>query len=145
MRRQLSKNQDHIDPVLRVPDLRKPFTVQIDASEKAIAAVLLQRHDSELLPCAYISRRLLDRETKYAIIEKECLAVVYALHTFAKFLVMKPFYILMDHQALTFLKFNKSRNARLSRWALSIQQYTFTIQHIRGADNIIADTLSRAY
>ena len=133
------------EPVLRVPDLNKPFMVQSDASEKAIGAVLLQDHNGFFLPCYYTSRRLLDRECNYAIIEKECLAIVFALHTFAKYLLMKPFYIQTDHAPLTFLKENKSKNARLSRWALSIQQYSFSVQHIRGTDNVISDALSRAY
>ncbi|GFS27419.1 Pol polyprotein [Elysia marginata] len=38
-------------PVLRVPNLDKPFVVQTDASNKAIAGVLLQEHHGTLLPC----------------------------------------------------------------------------------------------
>ena len=130
---------------MRVPDLSKPFIVQSDASNKGIGAVLAQNYDGVLLPCCYASRRLLDREENYAIMEKECLAIVFALHTFTKYLVWKPFYIHTDHAPLTFLKENKTTNSRLMRWALSIQAYTYTISYIRPQVNVVSDALSRNF
>ena len=131
------------EPILRVPDLSKPFIVQSDASNTAIGAVLMQDHQGTLLPCYYASRRLLDRETKYAIIEKEALAIVFALHTFSKYLFIKPFFIQSDHKPLTFLKQGQTKNARLSRWALSLQQFVFSLSYLEGKKNIISDALSR--
>ena len=133
------------EPILQVPDMSKPFVVQSDASNKALGAVLLQEHEGFLLPCFYASRRLLVREINYAIIEKETLGIVFALNKFSKYLLMRPFYIQTDHKPLSFLNKNKSRSARLTRWALSIQQYSFTVQHIRGVNNVVSDALSRIY
>ena len=133
------------EPVLQVPDLSKPFVVQCDASNKGIGAVLSQNHDGILLPCSFASRRLLPREENYAIIEKECLAIVFALNNFAKYLLIKPFFIQTDHAPLSFLKQKKTKNSRLMRWSLSIQQYSFTVQHIRGFQNVVSDALSRAF
>ena len=73
------------------------------------------------------------------------MAIVFALNTFSKYLLMRPFHLFSDHKPLTFLKQNKSKNARLTRWALFAQQYTFTFTHIRGSQNIISDALSRTY
>ncbi|GFO42097.1 Pol polyprotein [Plakobranchus ocellatus] len=39
------------EPILKVPDLSKPFVVQTDASNKAIAGTLLQQHEGTLHPC----------------------------------------------------------------------------------------------
>ena len=133
------------EPVLCEPDLSKPFIVQSDASAKGIGAVLMQDHNGILMPCQYASRRLLDREEKYAIIELECLAIVFALHTFAKYLLMKPFYLQSDNKPLSFLKQNKSKNARLTRWAIYIHQYTFTETYSRSSTNVVSDALSRSF
>ncbi|GFN97906.1 retrovirus-related pol polyprotein from transposon opus [Plakobranchus ocellatus] len=131
------------EPILKVPDPSKPFVVQTDASNKAIAGTLLQQHEGTLHPCFYASRILKDRERNYAIIELEMLAIIFALDNFSKYLLMKPFLIQTDHAPLSFLKENKSKNARLTRWALAIQQYSFSVQHIKGSNNILSDTLSR--
>ncbi|GFO40249.1 reverse transcriptase [Plakobranchus ocellatus] len=119
------------EPILKVADLSKPFVVQTDASNKAIAGTLLQQHEGTLHPCFYASRTLKDRERNYAIIELEMLAIIFALDKFSKYLLMKPFLIQTDHAPLSFLKENKSKNARLTRWALATQQYSFSVQHIR--------------
>ncbi|KAL2102391.1 hypothetical protein ACEWY4_001559 [Coilia grayii] len=50
------------EPVLLSPDFNKTFTVQTDASERGLGAVLLQEDDGHLRPVAYISRKLLPRE-----------------------------------------------------------------------------------
>ncbi|GFO07569.1 nectin-3 isoform b [Plakobranchus ocellatus] len=131
------------EPILKVPDPSKPFVVQTDASNKAIAGTLLQQHEGTLHPCFYASRILKDRERNYAIIELEMLAIIFALDKFSKYMLMKPFLKQTDHAPLSFLKENKSKNARLTRWALAIQQYSFSVQHIKGLNNILSDTLSR--
>ena len=129
LKKPLHQNQYSVCPICL-----NHFVVQSDASNKALRTVLLQEHEISLLPCFYASRRLLDREIHYAIIEKETLGIVFALHKFSRYLFMRPFYIQTDHKPLSFLNKNKSRNARHSRWALSIQQ-SFTVQHISGANN----------
>lgn len=37
----------------------------------------------------------------------------------------------------------KDLNGRLARWSLQLQGFNFDIEHRKGADNIVADTLSR--
>ena len=49
--------------------------MQIDASERGIGTVLCQRDEEGEHPIAYASRKLLPRETRLAVVEKECLAL----------------------------------------------------------------------
>ena len=70
-------------PVLQIGDPNKPYTLQTDASGRGLGAVLSQiGADGEEHPIAYASRKLLPREENYAVIEKECLAIVWALQVF---------------------------------------------------------------
>ena len=53
------KQAVQMEPVLLQPDQEKPFKVEIDASNYAIGAVLMQKNDKEILhPVAYFSKSL---------------------------------------------------------------------------------------
>jgi hypothetical protein len=85
----------------------------------------------------------MDRERRYSTIERECLAVVYAIEKFHFYLVGSEFILEVDHRPLIFLSKFKGSNNRLMRWALSMQPYCYRIVYIPGRDNIGADFLSR--
>lgn len=66
-------------PILKLPDFRGKFILRTDASGDGIGAVLLQTENEEKLPVAYASRKLKNSEKSYAVIETECLAVVWGI------------------------------------------------------------------
>ena len=70
-------------PVLRLPDLTKPFELDMDASDFAIGGVLMQ----EGHPIAFESRKLNDTERKYTVQEKEMTAVIHCLRTWRHYLL----------------------------------------------------------
>ena len=66
-------------PVLKIADPGKPFVLQTDASDYGLGAVLSQAdEEGEEHPVAYASRKLFPQELNYSVIEKECLAFVWA-------------------------------------------------------------------
>ena len=116
----------------------------MDASDRGVGAVLSQCDDlDEEHPIAYFSRKLLPREQYYSTVEKECLAIKLSIEAFKVYLLGKPFKIQTDHHSLVWLDQMKEKNARLTRWSLSLQPYDFTVVHRRGVDNNNADVLSR--
>ena len=117
-------------PVLRSPDFEKEFILQTDASERGIGAVLSQKDENgEDHPIAFFSRKLLEREEKYATVEKECLAIKLACQAFRVYLLGRPFLIETDHRALEWLDRLKENNARLSRWSLLLQIFDFQVKY----------------
>ena len=129
-------------PVLSLPDFYKSFYVQVDASEGGIGAVLCQRaHDEH--PVAYASTKLLPRETRLATVEKECLALVWAIEHFRPYLFGKSFTVETGHNALVWSHQVKDKNRKVFRWSLTLQSEDFNIVHRAGSANINADTLSR--
>ena len=138
------KNALTSGPVLKAPEVDKPFIVQTDACDLGIGAVLSQLdEDGEERPVAYASRKLLPRETRYSTIEKECLAIVWALKQFRIYLYGMPFVIETDHKPLIWLQKMKDTNQRLTRWAITVQQYQYEIRHRPGVQHGNADGLSR--
>jgi hypothetical protein len=131
------------EPILLLPDISEPFTVRTDASSYGLGAVLLQEKSGILHPVMYSSKKLLDCQRRYSTIERECLAIVWALTKFSRYLVGRAFTLQTDHRPLTFLQSSKTKNNRLLRWALMLQEYKFVVQPISGQCNTIADLLSR--
>ncbi|XP_040182565.1 uncharacterized protein LOC120915829, partial [Rana temporaria] len=115
-------------PVLVTPDPNKRFIVHTDASMFGLGAVLSQiGEDGGEHPVAYLSRKLLPREVSYATIEKECLALVWALKKLTPYLYGRAFTLITDHNPLVWLNRVSGDNARLLRWSLALQPYDFTI------------------
>lgn len=131
-------------PCLYAPDFTKPFVLQTDASGIGISGILSQKVNGELHPVGYASRLLNAAERNYSTSEQECLAVVWSIGQYEPFLIDAPFTIFTDHAALQYLAKGKLENKRLARWALTLQEYNYTIIHRPGKENANADALSRA-
>ncbi|KAL8582193.1 hypothetical protein ACOMHN_004112 [Nucella lapillus] len=130
-------------PILKLPDMSKQFTLRTDASGVGLGAVLLQEYDGQKFPVKYASRKLSKCEQGYATVETECLAVVWGVQKFQKYLYGNQFTIETDHQPLTFLQEARLKNSRVLRWAMALQPYRYHIDYIPGRENVGADYLSR--
>ena len=117
--------------------------LRTDASDVGLGAVLMQEFDDGLFPVAYASKKLLPREQAYSTMEKECLAIVWAVRKFMVYLYGNPFVLQTDHQPLVYLNRTKFVNDRIMRWAMFLQSYRIKIMAIKGSDNVGADFLSR--
>ena len=128
---------------LHIPSPSDKFVLQTDASYAGIGGCLSVMRDGAELPVAFYSRQLRDPETRYSVTEVECLAVVESVRHFEVYLDGKLFVLQTDHRALEHLLMAKLVNKRLSRWALRLQGFSFTIVYRAGTANANADALSR--
>jgi hypothetical protein len=112
-------------PIMRLPDLSKEFTIQTDASGIGIGCVLRQRYEDVNHPIAYASKKLLERERRYSVEERECLAIMWGIEKFDRYLFGKQFVIETDHCGLQYMKEGRMKNARVMRWSLALQNYCF--------------------
>lgn len=86
-------------PVLKVPNFQEPFTVETDACQSGIGAVLMQRGQ----PIAYLSKALGLKHRELSIYEKEFLALIMAVERWRYYLERGLFYIQIDHKSLAYL------------------------------------------
>nr|GEZ24208.1 reverse transcriptase domain-containing protein [Tanacetum cinerariifolium] len=84
-----------------------------------------------------------EAKSKYTTTEKEMLAVVYAFEKFWSYLILNKSIVYTDHSALKYMFQNKDYKARLLRWVLLLQEFTFKVIDTKGAENLAADHLSR--
>lgn len=115
-----------------------------DASPVALGAVLLQfKVDNEPLIITFASKALSEVEKRYSQTEKESLALVWAVEKFYYYLAGLHFELVTDHKPLeAIFKPTSKPPARIERWLLRLQAYTFTVIYKSGRDNI-SDALSR--
>ena len=73
--------------VLRAPKSGVPFRLYIAAQDKVIGVVLAQENGGKEYIIAYLSRRLVDAESRYVFIEKLCLSLYYACTKFGSYLL----------------------------------------------------------
>ena len=134
--------------VLTFYDPKLPLKVDTDASSGGIGAVLSHiLPNGEERPIEFISRTLSPAERNYAQIDKEALAIVWALKRLHIYLYMRRFTLVTDHRALVRIFGDKPipemTAGRLTRWALFLMNYQYDIQYRNTKDHANADMLSR--
>ncbi|KAL0195135.1 hypothetical protein M9458_008707, partial [Cirrhinus mrigala] len=90
-------------PVLRAPDFNCPFLLQTDTSDTGLGVVLSQVRDGEEHPVTYISHKLTPAETRYAAVEKEALAIKWAVLELRYYLLGRRFTLITDHAPLQWM------------------------------------------
>jgi len=121
------------------------LNLMVDASDVAAGAVLQQAIDGTWKPLAFFSKAFRPAETRYSAFGRELLAVYLAIHHFRHMLEGQQFHILTDHQALIHAlhRPHGKHSPREARHLDYISQFTSDIRYVKGAHNVVADTLSR--
>ena len=105
--------------------------------------VLSQVRDGEEHPVTYLSRKLLAHERNYSTVEKEALAIKWAITKLSYYLLGHDFLLVTDHAPLKWMATAKDSNARVTRWFLALQAFRFRVEHRPGREHANADALSR--
>ncbi|CAM4630646.1 unnamed protein product [Leuciscus chuanchicus] len=120
-------------PTLALFDPSKETKVAADASSFGLGGVIFQKSSDAWKPIAYASRALTPTEQRYAQIEKETLALVWACKRFSCYLIGKHFFLETDHKPLLSLLSTKHLDdlpPRLQRFRMRLMRYSYEISHV---------------
>ncbi|CAD6241240.1 GSCOCG00012617001-RA-CDS, partial [Cotesia congregata] len=137
------KNKLITSPILQFPDFSREFIITTDACDYGIGACLSQGEINKDKPVSFASRLLTSAERNYSTIEKEMLAIVYAVNKFRPYIYGSQFILVTDHRPLTWVNSVTSPNSRIVRWRLSMEDYTYKVLYKPGRINSNVDSLSR--
>ena len=130
-------------PLLRYYDLEEKGTIETDASDYGLGAVLLQAGR----PVAFASRTMTETERRYSQIEKECLALMFDCTRFDHHLHGREnITAVTDRKPLETIlaKSINSAPKRLQRMMLRLQKYRLNIVYKKGTQMYLSDHLSRS-
>lgn len=116
----------------------------VDGSPCGLGAILVQLDGDHKRVIAYASKALSEVESRYSQIEREALAVRWAIEHFHLYLYGSTFKVVTDHKPLVhvFKSTTAKPSPRIERWCLRLQQYTFEVEYRPGVNNP-ADYMSR--
>jgi len=132
-------------PVLCTPDWSKQFVMETDVSGYALGVVIAQEFEDGIHPIAFHSRSLLPAEKNYDAHDKELATVIFG------FKCGRPLFlgathairIRTDHKNLQYFRDPRKITGHQARWIEFLQDFDYTLEHIPGSTNTVADLLSR--
>ena len=124
-------------PVLHFPDFSKEFVVHVDASETGAGAFLAQKNGDDLNIIAYFSQHFNMSQRHYSATMKEFYAVVLAIQHWRPYLWGRHFTCVTDHAALRYLYTMQDTSNMLTRWAIALQSFDFSVQHKPGKLHVV--------
>ena len=132
----------HYDPSV-------PITVAADASNAGLGGTLYHTFsDGSRKPISHASRALTPAEKNYSQVEKEGLALIFAVKKFHRYIYGRKFTLETDHKPLLGI-FGSKKGVpgytanRLQRWAIILMNYDFNINYTSTLEFGHADVLSR--
>lgn len=141
MKKEIENIKEHIATKAKLdfPNYKEKFTLQCDASELGIGAVLIQ----ETRIIGYFSKKFHGSELNYTIVEKEYLAILLSLLHFKN--IIQGYYIEVQSDSNNCVKECQVATSRINKWKLLMNDFNYDIKHIPGDTNVIADGLSRCF
>lgn len=111
--------------------------------KRGLGAALMQSHKDKLQPVAYASRTLSKAESNYSDTGLEALAIMWALKHYRHLVYGDPVHVLTDHAPLVELFKDRNHAGKLTRWYLTIQEFSPMFMYLQGKANLAADALSK--
>ena len=144
------KNTMTADTELTIPNTKHPFFITVDASLVGLGAVLFQMNETNKIKViSYNSRILNTQEQKLSTLDRELLAIVYALQIY-EFLIIgspHPIYMITDHKPLLHCFAKKGKlSPRFYRAQMQLTKFSkLKIIQTSGKNLTVADMISRNF
>src|SRR6266481_5727187 len=140
-------------PFLWTPLLNKCFKSikanhpdPICGSKSGVSAVYGQGMEWQTChPTGFLSKKFSAAQQNYQTHEHETIAILEALIRWEDKLLGLKFVIVTDHKSLEYFETQPSLSSRQTRWWEYLSRFNFTVKHVAGPTNRVADCLSRYY
>jgi hypothetical protein len=115
-------------PVLVPPQQGKPFHVYLSIGDTSIPSVIIQVHDGKERVVFYLSRRMLDAETKYTKIEKLCLCLFFTCTKLHHILLSVETIVICKLDVIKHMLSAPVLKGRLGKWMFVLSKFDIRYQ-----------------
>jgi hypothetical protein len=130
-------------PVLVPPQLNKHFKLYVAADTQTIGSALIQEFAGKERVVAYLSRKLLDPETKYSAAKKLCLCVYYSCTKFRHYLLNAECVVYSKFDVIKHMLSMPILNGRIGMWILALSEFELKFESAKAIKGqIIADFIT---
>jgi hypothetical protein len=107
-------------PVLVPPQQDRPFYMYLSVGDTSIASVVIQIHDNKERVVFYLSRMMLDAETRYPDIEKLCLCLFFTCTKLRHILLSAEVIIICKSDVIKHMLSAPVLKGRLGKWMFAL-------------------------
>ena len=115
-------------PVLVSPQQDRPFYIYLSVADTSIASVVVQVHDGQEKVIFYISRRMLDAETRYPEIEKLCLCLFFTCTKLRHILLSAEIVVICKSDVIKHMLSAPLLKGRLGKWMFALSEFDIRYQ-----------------
>ncbi|XP_062100796.1 uncharacterized protein LOC133806720 [Humulus lupulus] len=112
-------------PLLSKPKDNETLFIYLAVSETAVSAILVREEEGKQSPVYYVSKALLNAETRYSQLEKLALALIHAARKLRPYFQCHPITVLTTFPLKTILH-KPEFSGRLTKWAVELSEYEVT-------------------
>jgi hypothetical protein len=129
--------------VLVPPQQGKPFHVYVSAGDTSIASVIVQVHDGKERVVFYLSRRMLDVETRYPKIEKLCLCLFFTCTKLCHILLSAETIVICKSDVIKHMLSASVLKGRLGMWMFVLSEFDIRYQPAKAVKGqVLADLVA---
>jgi hypothetical protein len=133
--------------VLVPPQQDKPFYVYLSVGDTYIASVVIQVHDGKERVVFFLSRRMLDAETRYPEIEKLCLCLFFTCTKLRHILLSVEMIVICKSDVIKHMLSAPVLKGRLGKWMFALSEFDIRYQPVKAVKgqalaNLIAERIN---
>ena len=106
-------------PVLFPPQHEKPFRLYLSIDDTVIGSALIQEFEGKEYVIYYLSRRLVDAETRYSAIEKLCLCLYFSCTKLRHYLLLA----ICKDDVVRYMLSMPIMSGRIGKWILALSEF----------------------
>jgi hypothetical protein len=130
-------------PVLVPPQQDMPFYIYLSVGDTSIASVVVQVYDGKEKVVFYLSRRMLDTETRYHEIEKLCLCLFFTYTKLRHILLSIEIIVICKSDVIKHMQSAPVLKGWLGKWMFALSEFDIQYQPTKAVKGqVLADLIA---